>query len=178
MIVGVIGPKGSGKSVVAKLLVGKYGFTRHAFADPLKRALMVAFDLDDRQVYGDQKEIPTHKLCGRTPRHAMMTLGTEWGRELIHPDIWATAWYSTLPPGNVVVDDLRFPNEFELVKNKLDGYVVSVRRPGYEYDASHASERHSELEWDFQILNDGDLPQFQTRIINLYEEDLNQRSTK
>ncbi len=172
MIIGVIGPKGSGKSEIAKLLVEQYDFSRHAFADPLKKALMVAFGLSREQVYGSLKETPTDKLCGRTPRHAMMTLGTEWGRDLIHPDIWTAAWRSTMPPGNVVVDDLRFPNEFELVKKTLDGYVVSVRRPGYEYDVSHASERHSELDWDFQVRNDADLQEFHERIILLLQNEM------
>lgn len=155
-IIGIIGPRQSGKSTLTRHLVEYYGFTRTAFADPIKKALMAAFGLSRDQVYGDLKEEPTDKLCGRTPRHAMMTLGTEWGRELIDPNIWLSAWKNTRPKGNIVIEDVRFPNEHKLIK-ELGGIIIRVRRPGYEYDPSHESEAHGELEYDHEFINDNDL---------------------
>lgn len=164
MIIGVIGPKQSGKSTLTKILVERFGFTRTAFADPLKRALMVAFDLTREQVYGDEKEIPTDKLCGRTPRHAMLTIGTEWGRNMIHPDIWLAAWRNTLPGGDLVIEDVRFPNEHQAVKETDDGCIISVRRPGREYDTSHESEAHADLPFDYKIQNDSSMEDFESRV--------------
>jgi hypothetical protein len=153
VIIAIIGPKGSGKTLVAKYLTDRYGFVRHPFAGPLKKMLTVGLGLNDDQLYGDQKEIPTELLCGKTPRQAMQLLGSEWGRDLIHPNLWATAWRSTMPNGNVVVDDMRFPNEYEAIR-KMNGVVISVRRPGHEYSADHESEKH-ELEWDYRLPNAG-----------------------
>jgi len=170
MIIGVIGPKQSGKSTLTKRLVSRYGFTRTAFADPIKKALMVAFDLTWEQVYGDEKEIPTPKLCGRTPRHAMKTMGTEWGRELIHRDIWLTAWKNTLPDGLLVIEDVRFPNEHAELTTGLGGRIISVRRPGCEYDPTHESEAHADLPWDHRITNDGTLEQFEAQIDSICSE--------
>ena len=164
MIIGVIGPKQSGKSTLTKALVERYGFSRTAFADPIKKALMVAFGLTWEQVYGSEKEIPTDKLCGRTPRHAMKTMGTEWGREMIHPDIWLAGWRNTIPSGNLVIEDVRFPNEHEAVKSTADGCIISVRRPGCEYDSSHESEAHADLPFDYQIQNDSSMEEFESKI--------------
>jgi energy-coupling factor transporter ATP-binding protein EcfA2 len=65
------------------------------------------------------KEVPLDLLCGRTARHAMQTLGTEWGRECIHPELWLRAWRYAAEqvtsaggcPSLIIIDDLRFDNE-------------------------------------------------------------------
>ncbi len=163
MIIGITGPKQSGKSTLTKLLVDKYGFTRTAFADPIKIALMEAFGLTWEQVYGSEKEIPTDKLCGQTPRHAMKTLGTEWGREMIHPDIWLTAWRNTLPKGDLVIEDVRFPNEHAAIKQDLFSYIIAVRRPGHDFDLSHESEAHGELAFDWKLDNDSTVEAFREK---------------
>ena len=156
MIIAIIGPKESGKSTVASYLVERHDFTRHSFAGPLKTMLRVGMGLSEEQVYGDQKEVPTDLLCGKTPRQAMQLLGSEWGRNLIHSNLWATAWKNTMPTGNIVVDDMRFPNEHKIVTD-LKGLIIAVRRSGHEYSNEHDSEQH-ELESHHVIRNDEDIP--------------------
>ena len=111
MRIALCGPAGAGKSTVAAFLEREAGCTRHRFAKPLKDMLR-AIGLTEREIEGDLKEVPCPALMGRTPRHALVTLGTEWGRDLIHPDLWVNAWHRTLPAGNVVTEDLRFRNEW------------------------------------------------------------------
>jgi hypothetical protein len=42
----------------------------------------------------------------------MITLGTEWGRDLVHADIWTRLWAARAECFPLVVaDDVRFPNE-------------------------------------------------------------------
>jgi hypothetical protein len=44
----------------------------------------------------------------------MVTLGTEWGRDAVHPDLWVRLWAASGPrTSRVVVEDVRFPNEVE-----------------------------------------------------------------
>jgi hypothetical protein len=102
---------------------------------PLKDMLR-AIGLDE--VYlGSLKELPCPLLCGATPRHAMQALGSEWGRNLIHPDLWVTLWrekaYQSKAP-LIVADDVRFANEAATVL-ALGGTLLRVRRhdaPGGE----------------------------------------------
>lgn len=151
-IIAFTGPKGCGKSTAAKYLVEKHGFERHYFAKPLKE-MIKCLGLTEEHVNGSLKEVPCDELCGQTPRWAMMALGTEWGRDLIHPNLWINAWKNTLPDNHVVCDDLRFPNEYQILKDKK-GFVVDIARPNFSKDLSHESESHI-LPYDYQIHNDG-----------------------
>jgi hypothetical protein len=96
------------------------------------------------QVDGNEKELPCELLGGRTPRVAMQTLGTDWGRNMVGPDLWVNATMlrvdADLARGLVVViDDLRFDNE-ALAIRKRGGLVVQLERPGVSYTGEHASE--------------------------------------
>lgn len=166
IVIGISGPKGSGKSEVAKYLVSECGFERTAFADPIKQMLMTGFGLTREQLYGSEKEIPTDKLCGRTPRHAMNTMGTEWGREMIHKDLWLNRWAEGLRDrgeGRFVIEDVRFPNEMDAVKRFELGAIVRIARPDHLSDSSHESEAHK-LPFDYLIENDRDLETLHERL--------------
>jgi len=159
-LIALCGLKGSGKSTAAQTLAGSLPAARIRFAGPLKDMLRT-FGLDDQEIEGDLKEVPSPKLCGKTPRHAMVTLGTEWGRDLIGESIWVDAWRRAVEPRlarniDILTEDLRFPNEYEAVR-ALGGIVVRVTRPGL-VPGEHESERHAlKFAADVEIYNDGDL---------------------
>lgn len=95
-----------------------------------------------RKIEGDLKEVPCDHLCGKTPRYAMQTLGTEWGRVLIGDDLWTDAWHSKVAKvdGAVVTDDCRFPNEAHALKFK-GGELVKLKPLVNRRDTSeHVSE--------------------------------------
>jgi hypothetical protein len=160
MLIGITGKKGSGKSTVAKRLILKHRFRALPLAKPLKDMLRI-LGLSQVELEGELKELPCALLGGRSPRHAMQTLGTEWGRKLIHDELWLIAWarnyyniasqtaivLDTPAPGivaphyrspSVVVPDVRFDNEAELIRAK-GGKIIEISRPGCEGDA-HSSE--------------------------------------
>jgi hypothetical protein len=76
----------------------------------------------------------------------MRTLGTEWGRQCVHPDVWGTIADKhisrTLSEGrNVVVDDLRFPNEYNLLVNKYNATIWHITRDNpHPENSTHASD--------------------------------------
>ncbi len=159
MIIGLLGRAQSGKSSVARHLVQARQFKLVPFAGPLKSMLM-ELGLTEEQVYGATKEIPDPLLCGQTPRHAMRTLGTEWGRQLIGQDIWVNAWeHKARKYPHVVCDDVRFPNEVTRIK-ELGGLIIRIRRPAAETeDATHESEAHTlTLPVDHEIWNEEGQP--------------------
>lgn len=122
-LVGLIGRKGAGKDTAAETLTAR-GYGNVKFAGALKdmiRTLLAYQGADgrliERMVEGDLKETPTNLLAGQTPRHAMQTLGTEWGRDLIDSDFWVKAAIRRAEAyGQTVVTDVRFPNEMAAIQ--------------------------------------------------------------
>lgn len=166
-VIGLSGPAGAGKSTVARALRKVAApVIVEAFAAPLK-AMLTAFyeeaegyDFDvDARLGGELKGEPCELLCGATPRWAMQSLGTEWGRELIGPEIWVGHWRRRLqhviddPDWNLIVaDDVRFEDEATAVR-ALGGIVVEVERPGVGRGSAHLSE--AGVAADRVLLNDG-----------------------
>jgi hypothetical protein len=145
-IVGFTGLAGSGKSTAATHLIEKHGYTRGKFAGALKemcRALLryrgVGPLVIERMIEGDLKELPTPYLNGKSPRHAMQTLGTEWGRVCIADTLWIdTEMDSKAHAPALVFDDVRYPNEAEAII-AAGGTVVRIDRP----DAGASTPGHS-----------------------------------
>lgn len=146
LLIAFTGRAGAGKSTAAQYLIEHKNFVRLRFAGPLK-AMLRALGLTDREIDGDLKEQPCDTLCGRTPRRAMQTLGTEWGRELIAPDLWVSlfardAELHRLAGVSVVCDDLRFPNEAATIR-KLGGKIIGVASNDAPEVQAHVSEQHA-----------------------------------
>ena len=171
MIIALCGLKGSGKTTLAKLLSNEersslrrpFYYNRLSFAKPLYLMLetLLAYQgaTEEEVIYilGKGKEEKTHYLDGQTPRHALQTLGTEWGRVLISSDIWTNSLCkaATLFP-NIVIDDLRFLNEAGAIRN-LKGKLIRIERPGIEPDLGHISELEQfRIDVDWVIANDGE----------------------
>jgi len=162
-VVAFTGRKRSGKDTASRAFVSQ-GYTQLSFAGPIKQMLASLLDCQGvsdatihRMIEGDLKEIPTPYLSGRSPRYAMQTLGTEWGRNLMASDFWCDILVNTAAEcDSVVISDLRFQNELEAVQHRLDGSVYRIIRPGLEIsDDDHPSETEMDnLEVDGEIIND------------------------
>lgn len=157
----------SGKTTLANGLAG-HGYKRRSFAGPLKGMLaaMLASAGEapatiDAMLYGDLKETPAPALAGRTPRHAMQTLGTEWGRECIGGSLWVDlamrgAAADVHAGSSVVFDDMRFANEAAAVRD-AGGMTVCIVRPGAERGQQHVSEGGLDA-WPFDLVITNDQP--------------------
>ena len=173
-IVGFTATAGGGKSEAASHLVDEHGFTLVKFAGPLKamlagyyRELGADEELIHRKIEGDLKEEPCGALCGRTPRHAMQTLGTEWGREQMAPDFWTQAFsYSARQvDGPVVCDDVRFNNEADTIAES-GGMVLKLepkvkRRKKSTHKAEEGIDPSKVLA---TIKNDGTIAQLRQKL--------------
>lgn len=156
-LITISGSKGSGKTTLGKYIEHNLKFTRIPMAKPLKDMLL-AMGLTEDHISGDLKEVPTDMLCGRSPRYAMQTLGTEWGRILVGQELWVNMWLRQVAlHDDVVCDDVRYPNEMAIVK-ECNGITVSIRRTGFEGADAHTSELHAaSMKTDITIWNDGSI---------------------
>jgi len=148
----------SGKSTFADFLVNRE-WERLSFATPLKRMAVELFrsaGFSDDEVramlHGNLKEVPVPALGNQTPRYIMQRLGTEFGREMIAPNLWvdiAMKRAQTLREQGffVVFDDMRFPNEAEAIK-AAGGKIIKIDRPCANLTGAHASEG-ALSDWNF-----------------------------
>lgn len=141
MIIGVCGFIGSGKDTVADYLVNFHEYRRESFADSLKDSVAAVFGWDRTLLEGRTKEAREWReqidpwwakrlaMPTLTPRWVLQYWGTEVCRKTFHDDIWIASLENKLRQSkdNIVVSDVRFPNEVTAIKN-LGGMVLWIKR--------------------------------------------------
>lgn len=164
-LIGLTGYARSGKSTVAAILRQAHAFHEISFAEPIRdfTKLLLNYTADDLEA---KKETPIAWLDGVTPRRMMQTLGTEWGRQLIHPEIWIRVAMheakACMAEGgsDVVISDVRFANEAKAIR-EAGGQIWRIYRditepkPG---EVLHPSESQvGTIPFDGFISNNGTL---------------------
>ncbi len=169
-LIGLCGDIGAGKSSAGRIF-RLCGYKIHPLAEPLKQMLM-ALGLSEEDVNGYGKELPHPLLLGKTPRKALQLLGTEWGRNLIGDEVWLNVWNErrSMSP-LVVVDDVRFQNEFDYLKDR-GAHIIRIVRPGITKSKhTHASEQaHASFECDDIIFNSGTYRDLQDQVSGLIKQ--------
>lgn len=173
-LIGLYSPaKKSGKSEVARILTNEFGFQVIKFAEPLKNMLRSMYrdmgatpEQIEEMIEGKLKELPIPALHNKvSSRDLQNTLGTLWGRKTIYQDVWVDITKSrirSLNGASVVVDDVRFPNEFAAIK-ELGGRVVNIIRPGAPAGSMLVDGLLDHYSFDREILNTGTLEELQER---------------
>jgi hypothetical protein len=101
----------------------------------------------------------------------MQHVGTEIFRNRIDSKFWINAMETALKnsPGLVVIDDVRFQDEANLIK-KLGGRVVFVDRPGHANKDLHSSEQAGLILTDTSLDNSKDLTQLRVNVTKEFKE--------
>lgn len=172
-LIGLCGRKRSGKTTAAEILVEELGYAHLSFAEPIRRAVADILAVSRAELEAI-KEDAIDWLDGRTPRDMMQTMGTEWGRDRVHPELWvrkcmrdASAFRERGKP--VVISDVRFDNEAWAIRD-AGGIVIDISREKADRvdhrkwwqkllgRAEHASERGvSEHAIDYRVFNVNDI---------------------
>jgi hypothetical protein len=170
-IIGLYSPAPqSGKSTIARELE-KRGYTVVPFAETLKLMLIPMLESLGYDEHGANYLVHQAKQvvvgdAGVSVRHMLQTLGTEWGRQCIHPDIWVRCWKGRAQRFDAVVaDDVRFPNEAKMIK-LLGGEMWRIDRPDAVRTFDHASEGSLDTyhEFDRHITNEGTIDELISKL--------------
>lgn len=141
MIIGISGLIGSGKDTIADYLQNIYEFRRESFANTLKDAVAMVFGWPRDMLEGRTRESREWReqvdpwwaerlsMPYLTPRWVLQHWGTEVCRKAFHDDIWIASLENKLrkTQDDIVISDVRFPNEIKAIKN-AGGVVVLVKR--------------------------------------------------
>lgn len=176
-LIALTGRIACGKDTAAQLLI-QNGYTAMRFADPLKEAIAAMLSVP-RELLEDRawKERVLDDV-GQTPRFMMQTIGTEWGRHMIHPNIWVRLLKRRVLEhgGPIVIPDCRFDNEARMVR-ELGGAVVEIIRPehGTFIKDGHKSEAGVDPNLvDAIIYNDSTLEAFRSKTRLIFDAVLDQ----
>jgi rhodanese-related sulfurtransferase len=168
MIIGIAGFQGSGKDTIADYLQNIYGFKRDSFAATLKDAVAAVFGWDRELLEGrttesrawreqvDQWWAKRLDMPNLTPRLVLQKWGTEVARKSWHDDTWIASLENKLnrAHNDIVITDVRFPNEIEAVRN-AGGIVIRVVRgdePSW-YSVAQVANQHPHPNASTEILN-------------------------
>lgn len=146
ILVGLCGPAGCGKSTVGNVMEREFLFTQHAFAAPIKRGLNAMFHWEMQQWDNRAWKESTIDWIGKSPRQLIQTLGTEWGRDLIAPDLWIRIamrrWGEVRASHSprMVITDVRFDNEAQAIID-AGGSIWRVEREQVTPVTGHVTEK-------------------------------------
>lgn len=141
IIIGISGRARAGKDEMARYLEKYHAFHHDSFAAPVRQAIIQILGLNSLKELDEIKHLPHPILKNNTPRYAMQTMGTEWGRGMISDSIWIDSCLNRIQKyDRVVISDVRFDNEAIAIKN-AGGLIIRVNRPGEEIpESAHKSE--------------------------------------
>jgi hypothetical protein len=163
MIIGFVGFIGSGKDTAADYLVNFHGYRRDSFANTLKDAVSNVFGWDRTLLEGRTAEAREWReqvdpwwaqrlnMPKLTPRWVLQYWGTEVCRRGFHDDIWIASVENKMrkTKDNIVISDVRFPNEISAIHN-AGGKVIRIKRgeePSWYQDAINMNAGQSNMSW-------------------------------
>lgn len=179
MIIGLSGKIGSGKSTIAEIFK-QNGFYLDSFANSVKDVSNCIFGFDRNRLEGitkedrEWREMPDERysfLLGKkfSPRDSLILIGTIFGRNQIHPDVWVETVfnrYSLSGNKDLLITDVRFPNEYNSVK-KRGGILIRIEREN-TYKIEHESETSLDTyTFDYVIENNGTLEELIEKVNNI-----------
>lgn len=181
VLIGILGEKRSGKDTVSDYMVDDKAYHKLTFAKPLKDMGKVLFGFNDRQSYGDLKEV-VDPFWQVTPRFVWQWLGTNILRDYVKEnnilpnttnDFFVRICekkYLEIRDSvdDIVISDVRCQNEVDFI-HKYNGVVIKLIRPNMRLNDPHKSEKEitSITDYDHLVINDGTIDQLYKKIDKL-----------
>jgi hypothetical protein len=174
-VIGLIGKLQSGKSTTGNIILEKYcnqPCVKTAFGNLLKEMILNSGLCNENELWHEKTDFS---------RLMMQKIGTEIIRKQVDPNFWVKKMKIELemfknsndtdplfakslakPPGELImiIDDVRFQNEAELVK-EYGGTLIRIVRPSLNQNREankHDSETEQDnIKVDYEIINDSSI---------------------
>lgn len=92
-------------------------------------------------------------IVKRTYRDLLNEVGTNIGRNQFHQNIWVDIIRKSILSGDItIIDDVRFENEAEFIKNH-GGFLIRINRDVNEINYESETSLDNYQKWDFKIDN-------------------------
>lgn len=160
-ILGLSGYARTGKDTVAQTLVNKYGYTRLAFGDAVRDGVYAMNPIVDFRIstsdgrYGETSYLRVRDIVDAhgwdyakdnyiEVRELLQRYGTEAGRNIHGMECWTSILDNIIasnPGKKYIITDIRFENEYELVR-KYNGICIRVVRDGIGAVNNHVSDMY------------------------------------
>ena len=144
-VIAFIGRQGSGKSFQSQRLVKERGFKKLSFADPLREIAFNVVGMDFEEGMAKYDELKrTEVINGLNFRNILENLGASVRK--FDKDFWANALVVNIKncPEHIVIDDMRYPNEYEIVRAFCNskGYQFRAYFCDYKSDIYDENNKH------------------------------------
>lgn len=178
----LIGKMRSGKDTVADYAVEKYGFTRFAFGDGIRKVCRILF--------------PEQMKNGNKPRSLLQNVGQSMRK--IDNDVWVKYCFNEIEESsqtvilNPIITDLRQPNEYQkcrkenytIIKVSCDEETrlkrILEKNDSFKMeDLNHETELHIDTyEYDYLITNNGSLVELYEQFDEIVKNEINIRERR
>lgn len=144
MIVGLTGLKGSGKTTAADFL---HNYHSASFADGVREVVACAFDASPEALLDRDLKKSTDEFWGITYRKMLQRTAMAF-REKFGDDFWIAHLESKIDlDEDIVIDDVRFPNEAQWVRDNGGVVIGLLAHDATLDDDAHVSEQAMYDQW-------------------------------
>lgn len=181
MVIGISGKKQSGKNTVANIINELLGnrYELKMFAEKVKEIVCIITGCTMKNLESEdfKNSLVGNEWGNLTYRDFLQKIGTDCGRNIIHPNIWVNTLmkdykmqYASAGIGGFhdprpsfkkigfprwIITDVRFPNEANAVRDKR-GLLIRVNRKGIDISTHHSEMALDDYDdFDYIIDNDG-----------------------
>lgn len=179
--IGFSGQAGAGKSTAALMMLNVLSaryvcdMEVRSFAFPMRQmvdALLVCCGISnaERKRYLNRDKSEVIPVVGQSARHLLQTIGDEWGRNLVHIDLWVRiGMCNTTHDGYeydwIIFDDVRYESEARAIR-EAGGLVVHMKRP-VGPRMSHPSEAGIAYVAGDMVINTNDMQEVLDAVIEI-----------
>ncbi len=124
---------GAGKTTLAKIIEHYKCAEIISFASPMRYMIKALFQYatyNDFKLFYEMYKERREPILKTSIRHMMRTLGTEWGRNCIRENLWVDIAEEKIKrscASIILFDDMRFPNEYEMLKKHGAKFIKIIR---------------------------------------------------